>query len=119
MTWIFFLSEDSSDSTWGAYKKELLPLTGLSEEQFLQVRTELDCQQAAADYQGLNFCSFTCRLQVYKAVVFLMSSLLQILEAYISVLLNAHCCNISMSKDFLMVKTSHKIGFSAICCIKL
>ena len=44
--------QDSPDSTWGIYKRNLLPVTGLREEQFIRVRTDLDCEQAAADYQG-------------------------------------------------------------------
>jgi len=43
--------EDSADSTWGLYKKQLLELVPLKDEQFLRVRTELEPEKAAKDYQ--------------------------------------------------------------------
>jgi len=43
--------EESPDSTWGAYKSGLIPVTPLTESNFLVVNTSLDAVEAAADYQ--------------------------------------------------------------------
>ena len=44
--------EESSDSTWGLYRSSLLPATPLSPDQFLTVKTDLEPQEAARDYQA-------------------------------------------------------------------
>jgi hypothetical protein len=56
------IGQESEDSTWGAYKRDLLPVSGLKEEQFLLVNTSLDPDLAAAQYQGGNGILFTLRI---------------------------------------------------------
>jgi len=43
---------DSPDSTWGLYRSQLVPVTELSEDQFLLVDTALSPEDAAKKYQA-------------------------------------------------------------------
>ncbi|XP_055903231.1 probable 6-phosphogluconolactonase [Eupeodes corollae] len=46
-----FVPENDSDSTFGAYKVALLPVTDLKEEQFIKINTNLTLEECAKDYE--------------------------------------------------------------------
>lgn len=46
-----FVPENDGDSTFGAYKAALLPVTALKEEQFIKINTNLSLDACARDYE--------------------------------------------------------------------
>ncbi|CAH0403480.1 unnamed protein product [Chilo suppressalis] len=44
------VAEDSDDSTFGTYKRQLIPRTGLKDEQFITIKQGVSAEEAAKDY---------------------------------------------------------------------
>jgi len=66
---LFFCDErlvaaESPDSTWGVYRSGLLQKTPLTEEQFLVVKTGLEPEAAACEYQGQIVNQLSSRLDL-------------------------------------------------------
>lgn len=55
------MPETSDDSTFGAYKKKLIPKTGLTEKQFNIIDLNLDLDNCAMSYEKLIKKKLNCR----------------------------------------------------------